>query len=724
MCSIRGTDSLAASSKVSIKMKLLITLFLLAIASQDAVIDAQDNVYNCGDEIKSSGTLVIPENKAECIFNTADGTLDLMLETDGLLLTVNDTLTITSVQMGKSFTYAPPFDAGYLHIGGDIVKPTLNFTLKGGKAMKITFTNDRTLKISADMNHNFKITSVGGFTDLVLKFDKTVNESVLVELNPPPEDKELILGNHLMSSNSTREIVYAKADKSQVIRVKTTIVNKTCSNSFDIVDKPVEIVGPDQVSFPYECANLFRFGIQNPTQGNYLASYITNSDERKYIVIILYTNSLYDLSEAHFDVDFKNFISLADQDDELIIKDALRRIFIDKSSEVTYKGTKISNTGRDLIIMYRSPIVTKNRTPTGLRLTVIPANYGGVVFGSSSIKLPTGTPATYTLIPDESRCAVITSTGIIVSENASLTLSGAVFGPNTELPPVIGTSERSKQLTISYSGKKDLSMQFSSDDNCCHRISSDLSGRFSLIGGQKEACLWTVAPGEEVAIRFDENDLGPNDCVTIQSLTAKVPLYSRCGIKVDEVIPSFVVSQAYVNVSLPTKGSKFSASLTKAPKKLSLYESVDSSSIKSAGYAISYPVMSGNEFYSLNATKKNYLLSVADIDLRTGEKLLVGKAEVNQKNLLAVGDLIISNSTVNITLTRPPIPTDFSLHKGVKIAITAFDDIQVLNANITTKVNNSLIKISSPPAHRINYNITSASGLKLFDGRSMSSPAR
>lgn len=704
-------------------------IFVLSILTIETVLSQR---IACGGQLTNQqNELEIPTNIRICEFTTAPGTKELMLDTDSLFLAINDKLTITSKNADNPYTHSPPTDAGYLHIGGAYVEPSLNFTFERATTspMVIKYSvNKGGLIINVDINHNFKIKNVGISPSLDFNFTKTLNETVHIELEPAQLTRLGTLGNYLMGYNESNKNIYGNLENLELIHVRTTIVDKTCSNIFSPLTKPQELSGPQNTTLPYQCVNLFKFADKSP-------------------------------QEAHFDVDFANFISLDKDGDELIMKDSSQRLFIGRSSERDFVKRKISSTGQDLVIIYRSTDIINHNNPTGLKLTVIPENQGGIVRTEQDILLPANILTSFTLVPDEFACVSLMTTNQKILGDANLTLSSeqsseSKFGPNTLLPPVIGTSKQSEQLIVTYSGKTDLKLHFSPKGSCCHKLSSDSIGRFSVDGGQKDPCYWTLATGKDVSINFDKNDLSPDGCITIQSLTTNKPLYSRCNIKPNEIIPNFVVSHAYVNVTLPNKDTKFTSSLVTAPAKISLYDDGSSTSyITSPGYPVSYPIISNEkEVYSLNATKKNYLISVVDLDLRTGEKLQIGKLEIDSKSLVQVGDLF-ANTTLNFTLTRPVPQADLNSRRGLKIAVISIDEFKVFSGNtssnnsiVLNNPSNTVIKISPQKSSskqllpsdksfqveqlqfRVNYAVTSSKALpesielKTYDGRSISGP--
>lgn len=643
----------------------------------------------CGGEIKDQkGELSIPQNSTRCVFTTSQDTKEIILDTDGLSLTAGDKITITSPQ-NQVYEYKPPTDAGYIHICGVFATPTLTFVFANGSNsdMKIKYNKESSLPINVDINHNFKIINVGAVTDLELNFMKTLNETVHIELSPPDLSEKLILGNLLMNPNQTTLTIFGDVKRDiQLIQVKTVVVDKRCSNDFADLTKAQEISGPQFASQSYECVNLFKLADQSP--------------------------------ESHFDVDFSNFLALASDNDELVVSDASRRLLIDRSSEADYSGRKMSTTGSELVVNYKGVNISDKNVGLGLKLTVAPEKYGGIVRDKKDLNLLANIPTIYTLVPLKSKCMnLLSSQASLVDSYLNVTINGVLskFGPNSLLPPILGSPE---EMTLSYLGKTGIKFQFSPDGSCCHQLTS---GHFSVDVPQNGSCFWTVPIGGSIA--FDENNLSPGGCITVQPLNANVPLYSRCNIAPKEIIPRLVVSQAYVNVTLP---KKLTASVISEPAKISFLDNI----YTTPGYPVFYPIATSSETFMFNATNRKYLIHVNDIDLPAGEKLKIGNLDIRDRSNLQ--DFLLVNATANITLTRPTAPTDFSLHRGLNISAISFEDIRLLSGNMTSNnsvtmqnVTNSLIKIALEGSYRINYDISSTSeiDLHLYDGLSISGPA-
>lgn len=307
------------------------------------------------------------------------------------------------------------------------------------------------------------------------------------------------------------------------------------------------------------------------------------------------------------------------------------------------------------------------------------------------------------------------------------------------LPPVVAIDEMDVPMIVKLTGK-DLDklnnlITFKPLATSCHRVITKSSGHISVNDAQLDSCIFILASREEIALSIDYNDLSPNGCLSIQQLSQDKPIYSNCNMAQTEVLPNFILKQAFVNVTLKANKTSLEASIR--PSHLANFTQVELANkidVTSNNYPVLYPWVTSDQTYSINASGKSYILSAVNIDLRAGEKLMAGPIEITNNSKI-LGDLDISNKVTNVTIKRQPLTNDFAIHQGFKLVASEFQSIVVANvtSNKTVTSNNVtsiFIKISSSSSkagtfgQRIAYSLNFSNPvqdyeLSVIDGRSI-----
>lgn len=706
----------------SSKMKpYILTLVILSVIFIDNTHAAsnQTEFYCSTDYVRITsltGKLIIQRNNSSCGFMSKDDTQVFAIKTDTLKLHHGDSVEIRSDRQTNGRVFRPPFDSGYIFSGLKEPSIVFNFTNRDDTVMEVDFLQDiASLPLDSDINNDFQITPLE-ISTLKLEVSKTIPEMVHLEVlgaNLSPNTAsggkiaEGVLNHILIPANQTNLTVPVYFNQnSHTVRIKTSPAFSNCSGQFINTknDHEHEIIGPDAnfLNQKYKCVNLFTSAIG----GN----------------------------QAHYEVDFKNFSSLADSEDVLILEDDLSnsRIRIDKSNADQYINQVVVFKGNKLAVTYESPrAITPSKIPFKLQVRAV--EFGGLIDKSGVLTLPSGaTRIKYVLKPDPQQVATIEFLEGTKLKDLSLEVTTgagqvATFQSGSYLPPILTANEPNTLMTLVLSGK-DVSklnpVKFYSLQDSCHKISTTLTG-FSA-QGDKSPCYWTILTNKTVNLKIDYNNLDPSGCLTIKSLTQDKTIYSKCNIKNTNIFPPFNVQQVFVNVSLPSNKTRFEATLSSVSSlSNTILQPQPEVNIVSQGYPVVYAWSSLTQSYILNGTNRSYVLSVNDVDLRSGEILMNGNVPLDLMN-----SLMAVNTTLNITIDRKG-SDDFGHHRGFNLTAKEFDKILVTNTTrnqiITPKNHTNLfVKISSEISSRISYNITFKTtnnnfGVLLIDGRKIGS---
>jgi len=707
----RSSRDLFIYTKFKMIHPLLASLTILLLFDHAKAGDV--NIYPCNDKYDriqgNRGFLSITRNISTCGFRTQDDNHFLALRLDNLKLKAGDKLEIKPdrpTDNTKSI-YQPPFQPGYLVSG--IEEPTLTFTFNGtdGTTMLVEFVQDLTsLPISADNSNDLNIQLLG-LNDVKLEVYKTIQDTIHLQLEGA-KMSDNSLGHALISTPNV--LLPIASEQGQSFRLRTSTVLSNCSGTFtDSKEDTHEITGPDArlLNQTYKCVNLFK-----TTLGE----------------------------QAHYEASFDNFLGMVDLDDQLILEDGTgsdTSLSIIKSKSGDYLGRSYNFRGQNLAVIYESPRVV-SPSQVQFKLSIRAKASGGIINKQGALVFPKGGRVRYILQPDSQQYAAIEISNQLKLQDANLTISSentpaATFAENTLLPPIVMLKDPNLPMVLDFDGKSFSklagSIKFKSLVSGCHSLTSSDHGHFSVTTGNS-TCYWTIASNKKVNLMINNNDLGPLGCLTIQALSGGKPLYSKCNLGSSEILPIFTLSQCYVNVSLSQSGKNFDATLFPASEAVQS-DLGDRKEISSPGYPQSYAWSSETETIALNATGKNYLLTFADVDIRAGEKFLIGNQELD----IIKGDYPLSNISTSLTIKRSADTNDYSFHRGFKVLIRNFD--RILMADMSKKrfvsgpnVTSLFVKLSSPGPTAtefgkfISFNISFASppqnfSLLTYDDRSM-----
>lgn len=654
---------------IILSLLLVLSLAQVSVSGTFPCTDADDHVS--GD----TGVISIKRDKPRCGVAAQDGSRCFAIRTDDLVLRVGDQLLIIP-KGGDPLKYEPPLQSGYILSG--LIEITVQFKFKtlDNTTMEAQFIqNYANIPIDGDRYNEVRVTPLQ-IEKFNIVFKKTIPGPIHLEV----VDAMSSSGHMLISENDIS--IPVDFNGNQTVIIKSSPVLNNCSGSFsDPSEIEHEINGPDasQLQQPYKCVNLFSTKMAG---------------------------------QAHYEVDFANFLGLADQDDQLLLDDGSSRINIVKSSLIDYSKRILNFKGQSLTVIYSSPRVV-NATHIPFKLTVRLRSKGGLVEKPGPLVVPSSGEVLYTLQPQPNEFATIEIQGSQLT-GGNVTISDGLgndltIAEGAYLPPVIASSHMGMPLTVSLKIRSKISAVFEykpTTVSCGGLLFG--SGNISLIGPQT-TCYWILGT-QKTAITINYNDLIQNGCLEIRSLKQENPIFNRCNISQVEILPQFVVDSAYLKVTLPSKNTVLEASVTHFVKSSTETSTARQTNITSLGYPVSYPLLGDSDVYPIDGINKTLLLSVVNLDLRDGEKLFVNSIEINKDNCLVTGDVDISNKTTKLTIQRSST-TDFSHRRGYELVVTEFQKFISVNtskSSISTPRNltSLLLKISAPQGERLYYNIT------------------
>lgn len=691
---------------VRILASVIIISTILTVIAADKLRD--DKRFNCSENTPldvDQGILVINKN-VSCSFFTEKDSQVFAMRTDNLKLEEGDSIQITS-DSGANFELKPPFYPGYLYVKAKQPKLTFKFNKPDlDVSMSAQFIQDKTndfINLPIDsVNNDFRVVPYGEVRKLDFSFNKLQSELVHLEVNGAKiQDTSL---RHVLLTNTTKK-VSIEIQNSETIRVITSLANQDCSKTY-LTDKETsqDITGLDATKVrQYKCVNIFRTTLKDPN--------------------------------AHYEVDFKDFLDLADIDDELTIEDSFSddRLHIIKPQASLYSKQLISFRGKDLAVVYESPRKI-NPSQIQFKATVRAKSSGGVITEADKpLNFPKGDgQVRYEYLPDSQQYATIELINPLIKlKDTNLT----VYGGNKKiagfsdlvLPPILSLNNPGEKMVLVVSSKNleslNNAIKFKSQASPpCHKFSTEVQA-FSVDGGQGP-CYWTIASTSNVGLIIAHNNLSPKGCLTIQPLAQDKPIFSRCDIDETDILPTFVLNRAFINVTLPDKKTRFDAVLSTSPYTTSsVLEPTAKVSLVSYGYPNSYPLWKQDESLFLNGTGLNYVLTLSDLDLRLGDQLEVNNVAV--ENIRE--DIHLSNTTVNkVTLKKSASQNNYDLRRGFNMTAERFDQRFILDTKKSqfatpTNTTSLYIKISTAGtkndkfAQRLEYNITFGNTEKNFD---------
>lgn len=679
-------------------MQVLLITFLLLVGHSLA------DDFTCSDPLarvnSSQGNLIITRNVSTCGFVAQDNSLVFAIRIDDLKLRAGDSLSIRAERSNVNFTYQPPFNAGYFISGLKETVFMFSFKNLDNSVVRTEFIqNDPKLPLDGDINNDFEITPVS-LNRLTLSFTKTISNLVHLEVEGAKITNSAL--SHMLIKESKIDIPIELTD-GRIVKIKTSPALESCSKTYnDDKEQQHEIVGPDssESNRKYKCVNIFRSTLPAP---------------------------------AHYQADFKNFIDLSDPSDQLMLSDGTLNgdLNIDHINAKSYAGQLVTFEGPNLIVVYQSS-QDPSKSQIQFKLTLGMKAHGGRIEKEGPISLPANGDVNYVLKPQPDKLAVLEVSKTVKLQGVSLNISAdgeglAVFRDGSILPPVIALNKQGQSLVLDLSGssyeKLKDAFRFKQLEKHCHISSNRYFQGFSA-KGIADKCFWTISAQDPVTINFDLTD---KCCLSIRPLDEDKPIYSKCNLNKTEFLPSFNLSQAVIQIDL-TKDGEFKSTLSPSQDQTVVPLASDRSvSISSYGYPTRYNWYSDDSSVLLESKDKTYVIVPTDTDLRKGEIINVG-----QKQLL--GDTVITNTTVNITISRAHGSSDFSFHRGYKLSAIQFD--RVFEANTSSsqlKTSDGLTKILAKIsfatadkktfARRVAFNITFAKTdgqrVRVYDDRSL-----
>lgn len=671
---------------------ILIVCSLLLVSITEAA------EFKCGGKSEhvsgDSGVLIIDRSQGSCEFKGQDDTQVFALRTDNIQLRSGDQLTISAVEPPKEYNFKAPLEPGYILIG--LKEPAIKFQFAStdNGTMRAEFIqNKATIPINGDNYNQLRINPIA-IQNVNLVTTKTIPDQIHLEVIGSGG-----FGHSLV--NSTPTTTAASFDTSQnTIVIKSGPVLSKYSGTYQTKDeKSYDISGPDPktVDDKYKCVNIYE---------------ITND-------------------QGHYEVDFKDFLGLTDGDDELLLDDGVSKVKINGQQASDYAKRLVVFAGKKLAVIYNSPRKI-NRTNIPFKLTVRVKMTGGILAKAGKLVAPSG-QTHYVLRPQAEQFASLVTKGQLKGADLKITTNNptsqdVTLADGSYLPPVIGLNQKGSELVVDLSSKSKLSSDISFDPSSvdCHGIIYGTSGSISLSGANK-ICYWTLGASKN-HLSIDHTNLGPGGCLEIYSLTKADPIFKRCDLSPYEVLPGFVLDQGYVKVQLAASNTtKFLASIKPALNQFNQISAFNRVNVTSARYPHSYEYFTQSDSFTINSINKTMVVSVEDLDVRSGEKLQIDNKDVNDMSSIA-GDIEIFNKTSTVVLKRTT-SNDFTLHRGYKVVTTEFQEIinaDIKKNSITSHANltSLLLKVVAKPGQRIQYNVTSKSAitnatLSIIDSRTI-----
>lgn len=640
-----------------------------------------------------SGFLSISKLLPSCGFLTRDGETFFGIKTANLRMTADDTIQVGSVSGESKTTLRGPFNSDYIVVGVKEAKITFNFNKTENVTQFIEFfQTDRQIPVNCDVKDEIRIRAMNiNQGSYVLDLTKSISDPVHIQII------DSTVRNYLFVDKPESIPVYAtEPNLNTTLRISPAL--SECSKIYEVTEeKSFQLQGPTSRSIQsFTCANVFMSAMKSDA--------------------------------SHFDVDFSDFIGLPNLDDELTIYDSSSSMKLFGRDAFRYKKKMVSFSGKNLTVVYTSPAQIR---PIGIdfKLTVRSKLQGGVVSKDSAISIPTNGSAFYTLSPppeERASMEIDKLSGVqltLLNENGdNLVLDNLPYLPQT----IVATNPGEKlYVKVTTRGKASGSIKYKSSKSSCGGILFGSAGSITSDDGPQN-CTWLLG-SKSSSLSVEYNDLAPKGCLEIYSLNQQSPVYKKCDVKNDEVLPKFVLEQSYIKLNLNSNRTKFRATVSQP-----LVSFIDVSknnyqhNITSIGYPTYYQWSSKSDTIAKNNVNKSVVLTIADVDLRSGERLLLNNQEIDT----TLGDIDVSNKVVNVTVERSPLTKDMSYRRGYKLITTEYQKL-ILSNNTTQGViitpknlTSVLVRASASKGNRLVYNITFGSivqsiDLKIIDSRSI-----
>lgn len=672
-------------------MKL--TLILLSISALCLYIGTAfcDELPKCAQPNahleNNSGKLNVTKNMSPCGFVGEKTSNYLAIKTEDLNLKANEKLSLNpNGNTTQNYEFKPPFDTGYIVSGLEAPTITFNFEDLDNSTMEIEYvlnTGPLPIPINGDSNNQIHINPVE-LDKIDIEFTKSIPGTIHLEVS----GANIRNGNHpkhALIKNSTTTISLDMVS-GQTVTVRTSPVFENCSQTYKTINgKDYRLEGPPASDNRknYKCVNLFAR----------------------------------DNQDAIFVVDFTNFIDIVDDEDRLIIDDGHSNstAYIVKANAYEYTGQVRYFKGESLAVVYNSPRVIR---PSNIQFELSVKSRNNVVIVDAVKSMEFTRPIQYVLQPQREEYASIQTSSLNLKSNLTIITDKHYQVDFEVLPPIIAANDAGSSMTLDYTSKSKSSgsVNYLPLKSNCHRLSTVTSDGFSVTN-VTGSCIWTIAPKEPVILRFDYIDL-PNGCLILTQLPSSKQIFNRCNLSPAYVLPPFMIEKAFVNVTSTSNGSRLDATISRSPvsdeNKVSLTPVVN---IASPAHPVAYPLTDRDTKYTLNTTKKGkaYALSVLDLDLRSGEKLMVENNQIDDVVRRRSGVMNITDKVTTIRIDRSKVDmNDLNNHRGFALQSEQFDRIiQVTKSPYEAPRNltSVLFKISTSLkpdtfGKRIKYNIT------------------
>jgi len=651
--------------------------------------DPPNGTYICSDKpnpmAPTDKSILIKSGTKSCSILTGTGVTFFGLKTDGLVTSHLNFIDIVGTGKNVNGSFSP----GYLLFWYQNQTISFNFDTPSTSDITLEFLrNPSNVTFSFSVKTDLQI-RLFGFESQAKKgeklFDAVMSKNIENHGHVIILGSLLQFGHYLMTSQPLQVPIKVDQSSTGVIAIKFSPVLPECSKYFalDAPEKSQEINGPtNPPSEGYSCLNLFE--------------------------------ATFNAKEAHFDVDFANFITFQNSEDILTLNDGKNSLTIGMADSHDYEKRLINFETKFLSVLYESPGPFQP-TRVSFKITVRSKASGGLVTTDRALVLPSSGSSLYTLIPQAGKVASLnfkklTGVQMVLWDDMNKKIR---LGDKLVLPPsiVAGRPDSKIYLNISTVGKVNGDLTFSSLDKSttCGGIFYESAGVMSVKSAQTKTCSWLLG-AERSLLNIDYQAMIPEGCLEIRQLSQSSPVYKKCNVSLDVILPKFQLEPSHVKVTLGQNTTEFEASLSRVVPTFNWIEQSNQKNITSVGFPINYHWSSQSDTFTLNGVKKSMFISIATLDLRQGEKLLINNKEASN-DLTSSYDYDISNTTATLSLKRSSSTDDFSYHKGFKIVASEFEkyivaDMTKDTVNTPKNLKSVLIKIQGSSNKRISYNVS------------------
>jgi hypothetical protein len=406
---------------------------------------------------------------------------------------------------------------------------------------------------------------------------------------------------------------------------------------------------------------------------------------------------------------------MAGPSDELYISDGSQTLKITDSNSDDYKLLipHISFKGQNLVVVYTSPLQS-GHTKVQFKLTVHTRFHGGVVDDFKyKFDIPTNSSASYSLMtPAETSGDVIlefdkfSGADVTIYNRRNKKFSLTNIKSLTAILPFYKPDD-DVSVTFVNDGKSKISGSVSyKQGNGCGGVLFESSGTIAIEGSNK-TCYWFMGAQSNV-LNVNFNDLQSGGSLEIYTVKQEAPIFTKNNIGPTEISPPIILNApAFLKIQLGSTQGSFGASVSTATATQVTSSSSSETNLTSTGYPNYYYWNDQSEKFSVGEKDKQVVLSIADLDLRVGEKFTVNATEVVDNNIPVDFPL---TGKVDVYIQRST-SKDFNPHRGYRMTVTKFQKIfsaDMKNSSLTIGKNltSLLVKIPGDPGKRISYSIS------------------